>query len=261
MTELAGPHWRVGPQTLPMMFLRCHSHLRQIHHGIVSPHAPTANNVTASTPLPKPKPIHSLRHSVSFSNTRSGSKLHHRRSSNLELAASSITLPGMALQSVKEVGEADNNTPTGALKRLCVNSSTELKGMGQDTRKAKKELEDVVLVKTPKLNNDLTLVEKCAFSKATPCLKSCDVDHEKLGQILGILSSLDPGKLLALNNAGPCAEPHGDEKAARMRKQESSMFRRMLDEQEKRLNEREGRLKWMVEMVRAEKGKYDSRSC
>lgn len=260
MTELAGPHWRVGPQTLPMMFLRCHSHLRQIHHGIVSPHAPTANNVTASTPLPKPKPIHSLRHSVSFSNTRSGSKLHHRRSSNLELAASSITLPGMALQSVKEVGEADNNTPTGALKRLCVNSSTELKGMGQDTRKAKKELEDVALVKTPKLNNDLTLVEKCAFSKATPCLKSCDVDHEKLGQILGILSSLDPGKLLALN-AGPCAEPHGDEKAARMRKQESSMLRRMLDEQEKRLNEREGRLKWMAEMVRAEKGKYDSRSC
>lgn len=39
------------------------------------------------------------------------------------------------------------------------------------------------------------------------------------------------------------------------------MLRRMLDGQEKRLGEREARLKWMVEMARAEEGKYDSRAC
>lgn len=42
-----------------------------------------------------------------------------------------------------------------------------------------------------------------------------------------------------------------------MRTQERSMLQRMLDEQEKRLSEREARLKLMVEMVRAEESKYD----
>ncbi|XAO26865.1 hypothetical protein I312_105706 [Cryptococcus bacillisporus CA1280] len=44
LTELAGPHWRID-------------------HDVVSPHAPITNSVTASTPLPKPKPIHPSRHS------------------------------------------------------------------------------------------------------------------------------------------------------------------------------------------------------
>ncbi|OWZ26160.1 hypothetical protein C349_07053 [Cryptococcus neoformans var. grubii Br795] len=243
LTELAGLHWR-------------------IHHDTISPHVPTANSVTTSTPLPKPKPIHSLRHSVSFSNARSARKLHHRTSSSSGMAASSMALRGMGLQAVKEANGADNNTPTGTLKRLCGNSSTESEKIRQEARKAKRELEDVVLDKTPKPHDDLAVIEEPALSRATPGLKSCDVvDHEKLNQILGILLSLDPSKLLALN-ACPSAESHRcDEKTVRMRKQERTMLRRMLDGQEKRLGEREARLKWMVEMARAEEGKYDSRAC
>lgn len=87
-------------------------------------------------------------------------KLHHRSSSTLNLAALGMTLPEMGLQAVKEVGEGGNNTPTEALQRLCGNSSTELKGIGQDTRKAKKKLEGMALVKKPKPHNDLALVEE-----------------------------------------------------------------------------------------------------
>lgn len=173
-----------------------------------------------------------------------------------------MALRGMGLQAVKEANGADNNTPTGTLKRLCGNSSTESEKIRQEARKAKRELEDVVLDKTPKPHDDLAVIEEPALSRATPGLKSCDVvDHEKLNQILGILLSLDPSKLLALN-ACPSAESHRcDEKTVRMRKQERTMLRRMLDGQEKRLGEREARLKWMVEMARAEEGKYDSRAC
>ncbi|KIR58039.1 hypothetical protein I314_06004 [Cryptococcus bacillisporus CA1873] len=241
LTELAGPHWRID-------------------HDVVSPHAPITNSVTASTPLPKLKPIHPSRHSVSFSSKRSASKLHHRSSSTLNLAALGMTLPEMGLQAVKEVGEGGNNTPTGALQRLCGNSSTELKRIGQDARKAKKKLEGMALVKTPKQHNnkphnDLVLVEERTSSGAA--LKSCNIDYEKLKQVLDMLSTFHPSKLSAFN-AGPCTEPQRcDEKAERMRRQERSMLQRMLDEQEKRLIEREARLKLMVEMVRAEESKYD----
>ncbi|KGB78519.2 hypothetical protein CNBG_4357 [Cryptococcus deuterogattii R265] len=152
-----------------------------------------------------------------------------------------MTLPEMGLQAVKEVGEGGNNTPTEALQRLCGNSSTELKGIGQDTRKAKKKLEGMALVKKPKPHNDLALVEERTSSGTA--LKSCNIDYEKLNQALDILSTSDPSKLSAFN-AGPCTEPQRcDEMAERMRRQERAMLQRMLDEQEKRLSEREARLK------------------
>lgn len=93
-----------------------------------------------------------------------------------------MTLPEMGLRAVKEVGEGGNNTPTGALQRLCGNSSTELKGIGQDARKAKKKLEGIASVKTPKPHNnkphnDLVLVEERTSSGTA--LKSCNIDYEK----------------------------------------------------------------------------------
>lgn len=164
----------------------------------------------------------------------------------------------MGLQSVKEVGEGGNNTPTGALRRLCGNSSTDLKGIEQDTRKAKKKLVGMALVKTPNPHNDLALVGERTSSGTA--LKSCNIDYEKLNQILDILSTFDPSKL-SVFNAGPCTEPQQcDEKAERMRRQEGAMLQRMFDEQEKRLSECEARLKSMVEMVRAEESKYDRRT-
>ncbi|WVQ92122.1 hypothetical protein IAS59_005930 [Cryptococcus gattii] len=174
------------------------------------------------------------------------------------IAALGMTLPKTGLQAVKEVGEGGNNTPTGALQRLCGNSSTDLKGIEQDTRKAKKKLVGMVLVKTPNPHNDLALVEERTSSGTA--LKSCNIDYEKLNQVLDILSTFDPRKL-SVFNAGPCTEPQQcDERAERMRRQERAMLQRMFDEQEKRLSEREARLKSMVEMVRAEESKYDRRT-
>ncbi|KAE8540714.1 hypothetical protein D1P53_003078 [Cryptococcus gattii VGV] len=199
LTELAGPHWRC--------------------HCLYPP------SQTQTYPSFAPFRL--------FFQQRSASKLHHRSSSTLDLAALGMTLSEMGLHAVKEVGEGRNNTPTGALQRLCGNSSTELKAIEQDTRKAKKKLKSMALVKTPEPDNDLALVEERTSSGTA--LKSCNIDYEKLNQVLDILSTFDPSKLSAFN-AGPCTEPQRcDEKAERMGRQERVMLQRMFDEQEKRL--------------------------
>lgn len=76
------------------------------------------------------------------------------------------------------------------------NSSTDLKGIEQDTRKAKKKLVGMVLVKTPNPHNDLALVEERTSSGTA--LESCNIDYEKLNQVLDILSTFDPRKLSVL---------------------------------------------------------------
>ncbi|WVW79697.1 hypothetical protein I302_101667 [Kwoniella bestiolae CBS 10118] len=262
----------------------------QESHNIYPP-APTTAIVTSSTPLPPPKPTHPLRHSVSFSNKRSSSKLHSRASSVLDLGL-------MSLQAVREDerGMEVDDTPTGALRKLSGSTSTKNREKEKQNEDEEKHMQkdDYILAHTPQpklsasVNSNQTLktsssarlqdtnlppdhptahVQPSHSSVSSdprdPALLS-GVDVNQLNQVLQLLSNLDPSKTMKslLPNDHPRLEtakshpPSAVLSNSNERNDHLGTMRRMLENQQKLLKDRETRLNAVIQMAKEKEERY-----
>ncbi|WVQ83517.1 hypothetical protein IAT38_005658 [Cryptococcus sp. DSM 104549] len=246
LNTCAGPNWRAD-------------------HDLNAPLGPS-NSFPASTPLPKPKPQqqHPLRHSVSFSAKRSTSKLHRRASSVMDMGG----MGGGPLRAVEEAGEAVDTTSTGALKRLEGGMSGRV-GMRLDSSMPR-EMGEMEVLQSPgrKVSKGFALsvsIGKPEQSQAssslqlTPPIQSTQparnplegIDTAQLHNVLQILSSLDPAAVSQMTKPSPAPLPSEEDRtrnssAKAGRLAERAMLKRMFEEQEKRLMEREARVEMLV---------------
>ncbi|WWC98865.1 hypothetical protein V866_005759 [Kwoniella sp. B9012] len=253
----------------------------QESHNIYPP-APTTSLVTASTPLPPPKPTHQLRHSVSFSNKRSSSKLHKRASSVMDLGL-------MSLQAVKEDDMGVDDTPTGALRKLSGSTSTSIKM--KENEEKDKEQDRYILSHTLEANlststtfqrslkssstsrsqshSDLHTMDtdvthhqsnKPEASRSDPTTILPNVDINQLNKVLHLLSSLDPS---TITNNLPRARGQSQDAQTSFHSaklpQDRDMFRsmrRILECHQKALTDRETRLNSIIQMAKEKEKRY-----
>ncbi|WVQ74381.1 hypothetical protein IAR50_003982 [Cryptococcus sp. DSM 104548] len=261
---LAGPSWRID-------------------HSIPAPSVPTTNTCASSTPLPKTKPkklSNSLRHSVSFSSGRPALKLHRRASSTMEFSSMMASVgPGAGLGAVEEMGESgsQDSTPTGALRRLnggrsvsaMLNTTTSAKGREAKGREAKgTEAKGTEAKGTEDIMGTLSL-PPVSGEKASEGLPDKGGKSEKdmadqqaqLSKLLHLLSSIDPTTISSLGGGLREQQPSRDAKKEEVTRgeRERCLLQNIFDEQERRLTAREERLDRLVQTVRVEQAKYDTR--
>ncbi|OCF42509.1 hypothetical protein I317_03625 [Kwoniella heveanensis CBS 569] len=240
-------------------------------HNLYPP-AATTTTVTPSTPLPAPKPAPSsaLRHSVSFSNKRSMSKVHRRASSVMDLNL-------ICLQAVKEDDAGLDDTPTGALRKLngSLNGKARLGaplGDGPGCGKGQERISERPLeaFATPDISSkgkaftapiadDLHQSIALGPHAPEPALSAIDVDQ--LNSVLHLVSSADLVEALSQirshtkGGSAPARETATSKSATR--DTQVKMIKHMLAEQEKRLIEREGKLLDIVKMAKEKEQRYE----
>ncbi|WRT65404.1 uncharacterized protein IL334_002347 [Kwoniella shivajii] len=245
------------------------------HSHNLYPPAPTTTIVTPSTPLPPPKQsnVHILRHSVSFSSKRPTSKLHRRASSVMDLGH-------VNLQAVKEDEVGMDDTPTGALRKLSGStSSTRLESL--NNRKKEEMVAQYEDDSQPKLlttKQDAQTVPSSTCAQKQPSnpdsnLNSSSailvptalsgVDINQLNRVLQLLSSLTPATLSELSRSKEESEiaersrPY-DEKIEKERKEHIGTMRKMLENQQQLLKERESRLSEIIRSAQEKERQYSS---
>ncbi|WWC59929.1 uncharacterized protein I303_102492 [Kwoniella dejecticola CBS 10117] len=247
----------------------------QESHKLYPPSVPSTV-VTASTPLPPPKTTNPLRHSVSFSGKRFSSRLHKRASSVMDLGL-------IALQAVKEDDGRNDDTPTGALRKLSRSTSSKapVSSIAQQER-----LDDKVLCATPQpspsklssstrsktLETNETNIEEPSERRSEaagdndrskveqPNLDSAalsGIDVAALNQVLRTLSGLDPTEMAALSSSMKPANtaisklPESPlDVSRRERNEHIGTMRRMLEDQQKILRDRETRLNDIIQLAK-----------
>ncbi|WWC68941.1 uncharacterized protein I206_102877 [Kwoniella pini CBS 10737] len=210
----------------------------QESHKLYPPLAPTTI-VTASTPLPPPKAVNTLRHSISFNAKRSSKKLDRRASSVMDLGL-------VGLQAVQEENRNPDDTPTGALWKL-----------SGSIKPAHERLEEKVLCASPQPGPSTLLCstkaqEDSMAHSSSDAQTLSGIDVNQLNQVLQMLSGLNPTKLTDLVSRNQSVSKSPDSSADNSRRERNDHIRtvrRILESQQKMLEERETRLRDILEMV------------
>ncbi|KAK8861288.1 hypothetical protein IAR55_002107 [Kwoniella newhampshirensis] len=226
------------------------------NHGLHPPPI-TTTIITSATPLPKPKPQTSaaLRHSVSLTGKRITSKPHRRASSVVDLGPPS-------LEAVREIGDDGlDGTPTGALRRLNGVSSVVNDVGGGEKRDAHQEEHKhstpPVFVASPTKREEPSPVTASTRPDETTAPENSTamstLDRAQIDRALRILSSFDPKDIGTLAKLpSPSIRTSNDQ----ARQQQMRMVKRLVEDEERRLVERESRLCDLVTMAKAKEAKY-----
>ncbi|WWC87562.1 uncharacterized protein L201_002452 [Kwoniella dendrophila CBS 6074] len=195
----------------------------------VYPPASTTTLVTASTPLPPPKPVNPLRHSVSFSGKRSTNKSHKRASSVMDLGL-------ISLQAVKEDETNMDLTPTGALRKLSGSPSTQTK----DKHNNEQQLSKYALTQTPEPKQGKPLPPTVSNYQRDDAHSRKTETHTSALAEVPITSNITS---------------HATDVSIE-RNEQIGMMRKMLENQQKLLSDREKRLNSIIQVAKDKEERY-----